>query len=175
MQGTGGPRPAQQNAGNEGGNGYGQHQPPQIVRGTVGAVTGTLARPYIANAAATTATVWWTQGFIPEEDAGFRKMVADYQKASGNTIDYSLMPFAPLMQKIVSAITSGDVPDLISHDVADQQIIPQNAWDDKIVDVSDVVETQKAQYNRPCSLDFAILQQYEQEARAFTLCPIKRQ
>jgi multiple sugar transport system substrate-binding protein len=110
------------------------------------AAAGTLARPYIANAAASTATVWWTQGFIPEEDAGFRKMVADYQKASGNTIDYSLVPFAPLMQKIVSAITSGDVPDLISHDVADQQIIPQNAWDDKIVDVSDVVETQKAQY-----------------------------
>ena len=59
-------------------------------------------------------------GFVPEEDAAFRKIVADYEKASGNTIDYSLVPFAPLMQKIVSAITSGDVPDLISHDGADQ-------------------------------------------------------
>ena len=47
------------------------------------------------------------------------------------------------MQKIVSAITSGDVPDLISHDIADQAIVPQNAWDDKMVEVSDVVETQK--------------------------------
>ena len=47
-------------------------------------------------------------------------MVAEYEKESGNTIDYSLIPFAPLMQKIVSAITSGDVPDLISHDVNDQ-------------------------------------------------------
>jgi hypothetical protein len=26
------------------------------------AAAGTLARPYIANAATTTATVWWTQG-----------------------------------------------------------------------------------------------------------------
>ena len=83
------------------------------------AAAGTLARPYIANAAASTATVWWTQGFIPEEDAAFRKVVADYEKASGNTIDYSLVPFAPLMQKIVSALTSGDVPDLISHDIND--------------------------------------------------------
>ena len=110
------------------------------------AAAGTLARPYIANAAATTATVWWTQGFIPEEDAAFRKVVSDYQKASGNTIDYSIVPFAPLMQKTISAITSGEVPDLISHDVADQQIIPQNAWNDKLVEVGDVVETQKSEY-----------------------------
>ena len=56
------------------------------------AAAGTLARPFIANAAAKTATVWWTQGFVPEEDAAFRKMVEDYQKQSGNTIDYSLDP-----------------------------------------------------------------------------------
>jgi multiple sugar transport system substrate-binding protein len=119
-----------------------------VLRGSLAvAAAGTLARPYLANAAASTATVWWTQGFVPEEDAGFRKVVADYEKASGNTIDYSLVPFAPLMQKVISAITSGDVPDLISHDVADQAIIPQNAWKDKIVDVTDVVETQKSEYH----------------------------
>jgi multiple sugar transport system substrate-binding protein len=111
------------------------------------AAAGTLARPYIARADAKTATVWWTQGFVPEEDAAFRKMVDDYQKQSGNTIDYSLIPFAPLMQKIVSAITSGDVPDLISHDINDQVVVPQNAWDDKVVEVSDVVDTQKSAFH----------------------------
>ena len=119
-----------------------------VLRGSLAvAAAGTLARPYIANAAASTATVWWTQGFVPEEDAAFRKIVADYEKASGNTIDYSLVPFAPLMQKIVSAITSGDVPDLISHDVNDQVIVPQNAWNDKVVEVTDVVEAQKSNYH----------------------------
>jgi len=103
--------------------------------------------PFIANAAAKTATVWWTQGFVPEEDAAFKRIVDEYQKASGNTIDFSLIPFAPLMQKIVSAITSGDVPDLISHDINDQVVVPQNAWDDKIVDASDVIDTQKANYH----------------------------
>src|ERR1700730_14618774 len=111
------------------------------------AAAGTLARQFIANAAAKTATVWWTQGFVPEEDAAFKKMVEDYQKQSGNTIDYSLIPFGPLMQKIVSAITSGEVPDLISHDVNEQVVVPQNAWDDKLVEVSDVVDTLKDQYH----------------------------
>jgi multiple sugar transport system substrate-binding protein len=59
---------------------------------------GTLARPYIANAQAKTATVWWVQGFAEEEDISFKKIVADYQKASGNTIEYTITPYAPLLR-----------------------------------------------------------------------------
>ena len=82
-----------------------------LLRGSLGvAAVGALARPHIANAAATTAEVWWNQGFVPEEDVAFRAMVADYEKASGNKIDHSLVPNAPLRQKEVSAITSGVVP-----------------------------------------------------------------
>jgi len=33
------------------------------------AAAGTFARPYIANAQAKTGTIWWAQGFVPEEDA----------------------------------------------------------------------------------------------------------
>ena len=43
---------------------------------------GALARPYIANAAATTINVWWTQGLAHEEDIAFQKVVPDYQKVS---------------------------------------------------------------------------------------------
>src|SRR5437764_898612 len=45
------------------------------------AAAGAVARPYIANAAATTATVWWVQGFAQEEDIAFKKIVEEYQKA----------------------------------------------------------------------------------------------
>jgi len=57
------------------------------------------------------------------------------------------VPFAPLMQKIVSALTSGDVPDVLTHDIADQAVVPQNAWNDKLIDLTDVIETQKAHYH----------------------------
>ncbi len=111
------------------------------------AAAGILGRPFIANAAATTATVWWPQGFVREEDVGFRAVVAEYEKASGNKIDYTLVPFAPLMQKIVGALTIGDVPDVMNHDTAFNTVIPQNAWNDRLVDLTDVVETQKSQYH----------------------------
>jgi len=119
-----------------------------VLKATLGvAAAGPLARPYIARAAATTASVWWVQGFVPEEDASFRAVVEEYEKASGNKIDHSLIPFAPLMQKIVSALTSGAVPDVMTHDIAEQAVVPQNAWNDKLVDLTDVLETQKSQYH----------------------------
>jgi len=115
------------------------------------AAAGALARPFVANAAATTAEVWWAQGFVPEEDVGLKKVVADYEKASGNTIELSIMPFAPQRQKIVSAVTSGIVPDLFNANPA--EIIALYAWDDKLVDVTDVVETQKEEYTETALLN----------------------
>ena len=103
-----------------------------------------LARPYIANAAATTATVWWTQGFAHEEDIAFKKIVDDYEKASGNTIDYTIVPYAPLRQKIISAVTSGVVPDI--YPSTPNELVGLQAWADKLVDVSDVVEPQRELY-----------------------------
>src|SRR5437899_2422158 len=111
---------------------------------------GTLGRPYAARAAATTATVWWTQGFAEEEDISFKKIVAEYEKASGNTIEHSITPYAPLRQKIVSAVTSGVVPDIYQNTPA--EVIALQAWSDKLVDVSDVIETQKSQYARTALL-----------------------
>jgi multiple sugar transport system substrate-binding protein len=116
-----------------------------VLRSSLGlAAAGALARPHVANAAATTAELWWVQGFAQEEDVAFKKVLADYEKASGNKIEDSIIPFAPLRQKAVSAITSGVVPDVM--ELADFSFLPLNAWADKLVDVSDIVEPLKSQY-----------------------------
>jgi multiple sugar transport system substrate-binding protein len=144
-----------------------------VLRGSVSlAAAATLGCPYVANAAATTVTVWWTQGFVREEDDAFERLVAEYQKASGNTIDHSLVPFAPLMQKIVSALTSGDVPDVLTHDIAEQAVVPQNAWNDKLVDLTDVVETQKAHYH-PTALLAAQYYNNVTKKRSYYYAPYK--
>jgi multiple sugar transport system substrate-binding protein len=125
-----------------------------VLRGSLAAAAAsTLARPHISNAAATTAEVWWTQGFVPEEDVAIKKLSADYEKASGNKIDLQIMPFAPQRQKIVAAMQSGIVPDVFP--ATPGEIIALHAWDDKLVDVTDVVETQKSQY-----LETALLNTY---------------
>ncbi|MGB9643572.1 MAG: hypothetical protein WCB44_00300, partial [Stellaceae bacterium] len=123
-----------------------------LLRSSVGlAAAGAIARPYVANAAATTATVWWVQGFAQEEDIGFKQMVADYEKASGNQIDYSILPFGPMRQKEIAAITSGVTPDNIN--LGDYFFGVLSAWKGQLVDVTDVIETKKSLFT-PASLGY---------------------
>jgi multiple sugar transport system substrate-binding protein len=144
-----------------------------VIRGSLTlAATAALARPYIANAQAKTAVYWAGQGFIPEEDAAMRKVCEDYMKVSGNKLDYSLMPFMALNQKTISALTSGDVPDLVFMD-APETILPQNAWDDKIIDVSDVVAPYEQQLSETAKLCSTFYNKATKK-RSYFLCPIKQ-
>jgi len=143
------------------------------IRGALTTVTtAALARPYLARAASTTAVAWVVQGFVPEEDAAFRKTVAEYQKQSGNTIDFSIMPFTALNQKAISALTSGSVPDLIFHD-APATILPQNAWNDRLVDMSDVVEAQKSVLSETAVLASSFYNSVSKQ-RSYYLAPVKQ-
>jgi multiple sugar transport system substrate-binding protein len=118
-----------------------------LLRASVGvAAAGAIGRPHIACAAPTTISVWWPQGFIPEEDIALRAMVADYEKASGDTVELSITPFAALRQKEISAITAGVVPDVLG--AGDFYFAVLSAWKDQLLDVSDVVETQKSEYSQ---------------------------
>jgi multiple sugar transport system substrate-binding protein len=131
---------------------------------------GALTRPHIANAAATTAEVWFAQGFVPEEDTAFLAMVADYEKASGNKIDQSTIPYAALRQKAVSAITSGVVPDMM--EVADFALAPIQSWDDKLADVTDIVEPVKGQFI-PTALPCCHFYNNVTKQRAYYVVPMK--
>jgi multiple sugar transport system substrate-binding protein len=134
------------------------------------AAAGSLTRPHIANAAATTAEVWFAQGFIPEEDSAFKAMAADYEKQSGNKIEHSLIPYAALRQKAISAISSGVVPDMI--EVADFALAPLQSWDDKLVDVSDIVEPAKGQFIST-ALPASYFYNNVTKKRAFYVVPMK--
>ena len=117
-----------------------------MLRGSLAlAAASPIAAPYISRAAATTASVWLGQGFVQDEDVALRKIVADYERASGNKIELSITPFAPERQKIIAALTSGVVPDVMANNPA--EILQIYAWQDRWVDVSDVVETQKTQFS----------------------------
>src|ERR1700730_12908091 len=130
---------------------------------------GILARPYVANAAATTVETWWNHGSLPEEDVSFRALVADYQKASGDKIDYSLIPNAPLRQKEISAIQSGGVPDVM--EVADIRFTPLNAWDDHLIDLDEIIEPGKSSYS-PTAFSCCYHYNNTTKKRAYYMAPM---
>src|SRR5260370_35946612 len=113
-----------------------------VLRGSLAlAAAGTFPRPHIAKAAATTATVWFAQGFVQNEDVALRKAVTDYEKASGNKIELSIIPFVPERKKSISALTSGVVPDMFGSNP--NEILQLYAWQDRWADVNDVEDTQQ--------------------------------
>jgi multiple sugar transport system substrate-binding protein len=141
-----------------------------ILRASVGLAAGAaLARPYIANAQAKTATMWQVQGFVPNEDTAFKKVVADYEKVSGNKIEYTIVPFAPLRQKVISAITSGIVPDLCT--VTPTEAAALQAWQGNLVDLSDIVEPMKSRM-LPSVVDNLRLYDGTKKERSFYMAPV---
>src|SRR5262249_31007531 len=132
------------------------------------AAAGTLVRPYIANAAATTAGVWWVQGFAQEEDIGFKPLVGDYEEASGNKIELSILPFAAMRQKEDARMTSGVMSDIIN--LGDYFVGVLSAWDDQLVDLSDVIETQKSLF-LPTALQTAYAYNNVAKKRSYYMIP----
>src|SRR5947208_974287 len=113
-----------------------------VLRGSLAiGAAGSLTAPYIANAQAKTAELWWTQGFVQEEDISIKKIVANDAKATCKKIELAITPFAPLRQKIVAAMQSGVVPDMCVS--TRTEVMALFAWDDRRVDVSDVVAIQR--------------------------------
>ena len=142
------------------------------ILGTLGLASQALSRPRVARAADTAIVVWRDQGFVPEEDNAFRATVAEYEKASGNRIELSIMPFLALNQKIISALTTGDVPDLIFH-IAPSTILPQNAWNDRMVDVSDIVEAHRSELSKTALLSSSYYNGVTKR-RSFYLVPLSQ-
>ena len=108
-------------------------------------------------------------GSAEQEDISFKQMVADYEKASGNTIDYSILPFAPMRQEI-AAITSGVVPDIIN--LGDYFFGVLGAWKDQLVDLTDVIETQKSLFT-PSSLSYGYAYNNVAKKRSYYILPLK--
>lgn len=106
---------------------------------------------------------------IPEEDLAFRKLVADYEKQSGNKPSYNIIPEDPLRDMEAAAVTSG-VPDLMQP--AGFDFAPLHSWAGQLLDVSDVVETQKSQFSE-LALTSVNFYNNETKKRAFYAVPWK--
>ncbi len=133
-----------------------------------------LAWPFAARAAGQTVAVWWNQGFYQAENQAMEDAVAAWEKATGNKVELTFYNGSDLPAKVVAAITTGEVPDVIYADTGDFLLIPQNAWKDKLVDVSDVVASQQSEYN-PAALEAGRYYNNVLHKRSYYGVPLKQQ
>src|SRR4051812_41347199 len=122
--------------------------------------------------AAEPVTVWWTQGFYEAENKAVIDAMAAWEKATGTKVNLTIMNGPDLISKMIAAMQVGDVPDLVHSVTGDRFLVPRAAWDDRLVDVSDVVDSQKAEFH-PTALDSSRFYNATLKQRSYYSVPIK--
>jgi multiple sugar transport system substrate-binding protein len=84
-------------------------------------------------------TVWWTRGYYPEEDEGIRRIVADFERDTGQNVELSYWTQEDLPTKVMAALAADELPDVVycmsclGHSV-------RWAHDGLLLDLKDVIE-----------------------------------
>jgi multiple sugar transport system substrate-binding protein len=138
----------------------------------LGAVAAAAAtRPQSAKAAEPV-TVWWTQGYYEAENKAVIDNLAAWERSTGTKVNLTIMNGPDLITKLIAGMQVGDVPDLVHSVTADRFLVPRAAWDDQLVDVSDVIDGQKAEFH-PTALASSRFYNAKLKKHSFYTVPIK--
>ena len=100
----------------------------------------------VQNKDAVSLNIWWEQGLNLDEDEAMRRIVNNWQKQTGNTVDLSFFPNSGLIEKAERALKTDNPPDILMAPKAERILYPRLAWQGKLKDVADVIEPIKEQY-----------------------------
>lgn len=141
----------------------------QALAGSAALATATGSR---RAKAAGTVTVWWTQGFYQAENQAVIDTMKEWEKRTGTKVDLTIINGPDLITKLIAGMQVGDVPDLVHTVTGDRFLVPQAAWNDQLVDVSDVIDSQKSEF-LPTALDNSRFYNAKLKKRAYYSVPLK--
>jgi multiple sugar transport system substrate-binding protein len=122
-----------------------------------------------------TLTVWWVKGFYPAEDAALFNVIKKFEaKHKGVKVELSQYPIQDMIPKTVAALDSGNPPDVAYSDVYDFQVTGKWAHDDKLEDISSVINPIVSRFE-PTALSTTFLYDGKAQKRAYYAFPIKQQ
>ncbi len=93
-----------------------------------------------------TLNIWWDKGFNPEEDEALRQLVHNWEKKTGKKINLFFYTTDSLGEKIRRSLKAGNPPDIVMSFKAERSPNSRLAWDNKLVDVSDIINPVKKLY-----------------------------
>ena len=119
-------------------------------------------------------TIWWTRSYYAQEDDALKAAIAQWQEQTGNKVNLSLISQDDILKDTEQALESGNPPDIVFSPRVDFTLTPRWAWDDRLVDVSEVIEPLKDKYS-PAALDSVALYNNVLKKRSTYAVPIKQQ
>ena len=94
-------------------------------------------------------TVWWEQGYLPEENAGVAQLVRQWEIESGLKANLKLMHINILQQELLKAVAESEkyvVPDIVFAISLDANLAPKLAWENQLTNVSSILDQGKEYY-----------------------------
>jgi multiple sugar transport system substrate-binding protein len=87
--------------------------------------------------------VWWIQSFYPAETEALSQIVSEWEKKNNTKVEITFYNDGSINRDAENALNNGNPPDILFSNTAEFALYPKLAWQNKLVDVSDVVEPVK--------------------------------
>jgi len=71
-----------------------------------------------------------------------------WEKQTGTKVNLTIINSPDIVTKLTAAVHVGDVPDLVHPITLSPFLASRLAWEDKLEDLTDVIESQKAEYHQ---------------------------
>jgi multiple sugar transport system substrate-binding protein len=94
-------------------------------------------------------TIWWEQGFLPEENEALAQIVQQWEDLSGLTVNLKFLPVPIIDQQLTQILAepgNSQIPDIVYSIGVDANLAPKLAWQDQLLDLSDVIQPIKDRY-----------------------------
>lgn len=119
--------------------------------------------------------IWWSQGFLPEENQAITDLVSAWEKETGMKANLRLEAENNLLSSTRTAIEKNKTPDVLLIYSADADLFPILAWQNQLADVSDIIEPIKDNFT-PSALESVNYQNSVQDKkRSYYAVPIAQQ
>ena len=119
-------------------------------------------------------TVWWVKGFYKSEDDALLEAIKKFEQKTGVKVELSQYAVQDMIPKTVSALDAGTPPDVAYADVYDFQVTGKWAYENKLEDISDIVEPIKDRF-APNTVETTHLYNEQAKKKAYYAFPIKQQ
>jgi multiple sugar transport system substrate-binding protein len=93
--------------------------------------------------------IWWEQGFLPEENEQINQLIRKWEQKSGKVVDLKLLPVPLIDQQLTNFIDQSEsiqLPDIVYSVGVDASLAPKLAWQNRLVDLTDVINPIKEKY-----------------------------
>lgn len=93
--------------------------------------------------------IWWEQGFLPEENEQLAQLVQSWEQQTGMTVSLKLLPLSLINQQLSKLVTEPNnpqLPDIVYSIGVDAGLAPKLAWQDQLLDLTDVIQPVKDLY-----------------------------